>query len=255
MNKKDGKNEPLEKLLKEAHNEIKPQDSWEALRLRIERNIDDDGKVSSLITRGGGSAAFWRRLALALAACLVITTGLLIYVLDGSKSEQSGHPAAADQMLLSKSQMEQLNIAFTHVRELFGADCPWIVIGSSGEGEVGVDGQTQDAAERGKVVVIRLAVNFEGQKLKKQYFDVVTFSNQQVSFSVPVDDSDMGVLIKPILRSDGGIAIEISADINGSERAGDVVTIADNAFTSLVRIKSGSSLVDIDAVGRVVSNI
>ncbi len=131
-----------------------------------------------------------------------------------------------------------------------------MVIDSGGEGEIGVDGGKEVVPDTSKVVVIRLAVNFEGQKLKKQYFDIVTYPNQQVSFSMAVnEDSNLGVSIKPFIKSGGGIAVEIKTGPESGAWAGETVTVASDKFTSIARVKSDGNWVDINVVGRVMSNI
>ena len=250
------KNDFINEILIKAHNEIQPQDSWEAIKSRIEKRIFYGRMPSVIFTRLSGNAAFWRRLALALAACLVITTGLLIYVLDDSQNNRQEQIKLAGEGLINPIQAEQLSSAFAQVRELFGSHCPWMVIGSGGEGEIGVSNQTVEAEDSNKIIIMRLAVNVEGQKIPRRYFDVVTFSDRQVSFNMSVaESSNIGVSIRPLIDTDGKIIVEINADLDSGKKTSDTVTVADDKFTSLVRIKSGSNRVDIDAVGKVMSNI
>jgi hypothetical protein len=256
MNAQEKKDDQIKAALRETHDAIQPQDSWEALRDRIDKRLCEKENSSASISRLGRNVVFWRRVALAAAACLVVTVTLLIYTIKKTGTDRREQMAFADQGLLNQNQFEQLNVAFSHVRELFGEQCPWMVIDSGGEGEIGVDGGTEVTPDTSKVVVIRLAVSFEGQKLKKQYFDIVTYPNQQVSFSMAVNEnSDLGVSIKPFMASGGGIAVEIRTGPESGARVGETVTVASDRFTSLARVKSGGSWVDIDAVGRVVSNI
>jgi hypothetical protein len=69
------------------------------------------------------------------------------------------------------------------------------------------------------------------------------------------EESDLGVSIKPFMASDGRIAVEIKTGPESSAQTGETVMVVNNKFTSLARVKSGDSWVDIDVVGRVVSNI
>lgn len=255
MNTDETKNDLYGAILKETHNEIQPPDSWHALRNRIDKRVFNEERSHILLARLGKNAAFWRRIALAMAACLVIISALFIYVLSDINRRQQ-HSATVNQYLLSQKQLEQLGTAFSHVRELFGAQCPWMVIGSSGEGQIGVGNHVKETYDSQGIIVLRLAVNLEGQELKRQYFDIVTFPNQQVSFSMSVaEESDLGVSIKPFMASDGRIAVEIKTGPESGAQAGETVMVANNKFTSLARVKSGDSWVDIDVVGRVVSNI
>lgn len=256
MNTNQKNDDLIKAILKEAHNEIQPRDSWEALRARIDKRVCDEERYSVSIKRVGRNATFWRRIALAMAACLVITTGLLIYLLDNSQSGQQEQINLANQGLLNQRQLDQLSIAFSHVRELFETHCPWMVIDSGGEGEIGVDYRTAEATDANKIIIIRLAVNVEGQEVQRRYFDVVTFSNQQVSFSASIaDSSDIGISIKPMITHDGTIEIEVKVGLESGPQTGDFVTVADDKFTSLVRVKSNSNWVNIDATGQLASNI
>jgi len=131
-----------------------------------------------------------------------------------------------------------------------------MVVDSGGEGEIGVDNQTTETAVTNKVIVVRLAVNVENQKATPRYLDVVTFSDQQVSFRTPLaDDLAIDVSLKPMLTNVGKIVVEINARLDDGSLAGGIMTVADNVFTSLVRLRSNSSWVNIDAVARSASNI
>jgi len=256
MNINAKKDELIDVILKDAHSQIQPPDSWEAFRGRIEDRIYGGDMPSISITRLGKDAAFWRRMTLAMAACLVITLALLIYILGYSGGNWRQETATDGRGLLSQAQLHQLSTAFSHVRQLFGRHCPWMVVDSGGEGEIGVDNQTIETAVTNKVIVVRLAVNVENQKATPLYLDVVTFSDQQVSFRTPLaDDLAIDVSLKPVLTNVGKIVVEIKARLDDGSQAGGVMTVADNVFTSLVRVRSNSSWVNIDAVARSVSNI
>ena len=255
MNTND-KDDDINVILKDAHSEIQPQDSWEALKSRIDEKVFNGEKPSVIATRLSKNAAFWRRIALALAACLVITTGLFVYVLNDSPGDSQGQMNLADEGLLSRKQLDQLGVAFSHVRELFGSTCPWMVIDSGGEGQIGVNNRAREAIDWSKIIIIRLAVNVEGQEIQRRYFDVVTFSNQQVSFNFSVAErSDMGVSITPVMTSDGTITLEIKTELESGTQAGDFVTVADDKFTSVIRVKSDGSWLNIDAIGQAISSI
>ena len=257
MNANEKRDDFINAILKDAHNEIQPCDSWQALRARIDERVYGKDMPSVFITRRIKNAAFWRRVALAMAACLIITLAILVYILGYTGGNRQRQQIATDnQGLLSHDQLAQLSTAFSHVRQLFGQHTPWMVVDSGGDGEIGVDGQMLKIADSNKVIIVRLAVNVENQKEMRRYFDVVTFSNQQVRFRMSLtDDSDMDVSLKPMLTSDGRIEVEINAQVDGGSQAGGVVTVADNLFTSLVRVRADSNWVNIDAVARSASNI
>ena len=101
-----------------------------------------------------------------------------------------------------------------------------------------------------------MAINMSGQESKQRYFDIVTFSNQKISFDMSVaDSSDMGISIKPMITENSKITIEINTGLDSGTQQSDIVTMTSDKFTSLARIKSDSSWININAVGRVVSNI
>ncbi len=197
-----------------------------------------------LISRLSGKAAFWRRAALALAACLVLTSAFLICAIY----RQSENQQQTTQGLLSRGEVEQLGTVFSHIRTLFGTQQPWLVVEAGGKGEIGVENSTSGQVQAGRVLIIRLAVNTQD---KLQYYDVVALSSQMVSFSIPATDGrNMDVSLKPTLTNGSRIAVEIKARLDNGPQVGDTVTIADNRFTSLVRVKSDSKWVSIDAVGQ-----
>lgn len=249
-----GKKDNLEnEVIKEAYNLIQPQDSWEALKNRVEKRVFEE--PGSSVLRIGRDTAFWRRLALALAACLVITSGLLFYVLGNFQNDRQKQ-LSKDKGLLDQGQLDRLGVAFSHVRELFGTPCPWMVIDSGGEGEIGVNNRISETADSGKIIVIRLAVNIEGREIQRHYLDVVAFSNQQVSFNISVaEDKNIGVSIKPFATVDGRVTVEMNAKADGGTQKSDIVAVADNKFTSLARIKFNDNWISIDATGQLASNI
>lgn len=251
MNDKEKKDGRIDILLKVAHNVIQPTDSWKALRDRIDKKVSKNNTAKRHI----GNSTFWRRLALTLAACLVLALALLACVLSKPGNNGQQEIITAEQGLFNPQQIEQLNTAFSHVRELFGTQNPWMVVETGGSGEIGTEGQA-NGADGNKVIIVRLAVNMNGRKGQTRYFDVVTLPDRLVSFSVSIgENSDMEIAMKPIIANSGRIEIEINARLNNSSQAGGAVTITDNMFTSLVRVKSDGSWIDIDAIGQSLSNI
>ena len=216
MNTDPTKDELIDAILKDAHGQVQPHDSWEALRSRIDDRINDRHLSSTSIAHLGKNIVFWRRIALAMAACLVITSTLLIYVLGPGGGNRQRNITTVDQGMLNQAQFHQLNEAFSHVRQIFGQHCPWMVVGSSGEGEIGVENQTTEAVDTNNVIIVRLAVNVEKQNAQRRYFDVVTFPSQQANFRISVaDSSDMEIFLRPILSNAGRIKVEINTRIEG----------------------------------------
>lgn len=253
MKTNDERDEILNALLADAYKETTPEDSWEALRVRIDDKLNgyecrfDHTKMHKSVT-------FWRRIAFAMAACLAVTFGLLVYtIVSKGIPKNSG---TNNESLLSQSQLHQLSTTFSHVRQLFGYHSPWIVVSTAGDSEIGVDNKITQSKDDGKIIVMRLVVSLEEPKIKRQYFDVVTFSNQQAHFQVPlIGPLAMDVTTKPILKDDGTIAVEISAQVDNSIRASGVGTVANNALTSLVSMRINGNWVNIDATAHSMSNI
>ncbi|MBN2589277.1 MAG: hypothetical protein JXA96_05420 [Sedimentisphaerales bacterium] len=242
----------INNILKEANEEIQPRDSWQALRSRIDKKIESGQTDTGLVTKLNGHVAFWRRTALAAAACLVFTSALLIYVAFNSKNENNFDK----HNLLAQNQLQQLSEAFSQVQELFNQNCPWIVINSTGNGDIGIENQEINLANDKKIVVLRLALNLQDDQTAPQYFDVVAYNNQLVTFDAPVPDgSNMNITLKPVITEGNKIEVEINTRLNGSLKTNNTVTIADNSFKTLARVKTNGSWININATGQSLSNI
>jgi hypothetical protein len=242
----------IDAVLKDAHREIEPPDSWEALRTRINHRINSGKPSSQLFAQIDRSVVFWRRMALAMAACFLLAVGVLIYTIgfvQRGENSRGQRVAASTQGLFSQAQLNQLMKTFSNVRELFGQQSPWIMVGSGSNAEIGVDEMVR-MSETSKLVVVRLALNSERQNAGRRYFDIVTFSNQQVKCQLPMADaSAIDVSLKPTPR-DGIVAIEINAQVNGSSAAKSITTVVNDTFTSLVRLRANGYWVDIDAIAQ-----
>ncbi len=241
----------IENILKETHQEIKPRDSWEALRSRIDKKIENGQTEAGLVTKLNDHIAFWRRTALAAAACLVITSALLIYVAFKNKDENN-----SNQNLLAQNQIKQLSEAFSQVQELFNQNCPWIVINSTGKGDIGIENQEINLANANKIIVLRLALNLQKEKSEPQYFDIVAYNNQLITFDASVSDgSNINIALKPVITSKNKVEVQISTQLNSGLKINNTVTIADNSFKTLARVKTNGSWIDINATGQSLSNI
>lgn len=259
MNNKSEKNNMIDEILKDAHKEIVPPDSWQALRARIDKKLQEKELLSSSDTgRDTKETIFWRRLAFGMAACFLMTAGILIYFLlanYGMQEYQQKQLAAANN-LLNQAELNRLNFAFSQVRQLFGQQSGWLMIGSENNTQVGVTDKIAPGVSTDKIVVVRLAVNRDGGQAARQYFDVVTFSNQQANFQLALDSTSViDIFLKPMLKNDGRIEVEINAQINGGPQAKGISTVANNTFTSLVRMRANGNLVNIDGIGQSMSNI
>lgn len=254
MNTNDKNDSVINQILQEAHKEIEPSDSWQGLRARIDDRIDSKQSISVPTV---GNVFFWRRLAFGLAACFLVTAGILLYFLGAyyGVQEYEQRQVAAANNLLNQADLNRLNFAFSQVRQLFGRQSQWIMIGSGHNTQMGVTDKMVSGADS-KIIVVRLAVNLDAVRSPRQYFDIVTFSNQQANFQLPIADaSAIDVSLKPKLTNDGIIEVEINAQAEGKSRVNSVSTILDDRFTSLVRMLANGKWVNIDAIGQSISKI
>ncbi|MHC4258989.1 MAG: hypothetical protein ACYSTF_01055 [Planctomycetota bacterium] len=254
---KNGEN-VIEAILKEAHRRIEPPDSWAALRARIDNRMNDRKSASLPLPELQRSVVFWRRMALVMAACFVLAAGLLIYTIgfvQRTEDSKRQWAVATNQGLFSQAQLNQLMKTFSNVRELFGQQSPWIMVGSGSNAEIGID-EIARTADTSNVVAVRLALNPETEDAGRRYFDIVTFSNQRINCQLPMADaSGIDISLRPTLENDGIVALEIDARVNGSSVSKSATTVANDVFTSLVRLRANGHWVNIDAVAQLMSNI
>ena len=88
MNTKNENDKFINGIIKEVHSKIQPQDSWEALRARIDKKISEKFKPSASTAGYRENFAFWHKVTFTLAACLLITLTLLIYILCDSENDR-----------------------------------------------------------------------------------------------------------------------------------------------------------------------
>jgi len=254
MDAKDEKEQTLGEVLRDAHEAIEPQDSWEALRTRVAAKLDSRELPLVQTILMSKSAVLWRRIAMVMAACLLVMTGLLLYMVgfpeDHTNAQNTG------KGLLTRAQLDQLSATFSQVRQLFDENSPWIVVGSGDDAEMGVASQPVETGDSDKVVIVRLLVSRDEYSARRRYFDIVAFSNQRASLQIPMNDvSILRLSLKPMLGDNDEVSVEIDAQINGGPLSTNTEAIADNAFTSLLRIQSNGKRVDISAVGQLMPNI
>jgi hypothetical protein len=248
----NNENDKINDALKEAHEKLEPLDSWQALRNRIDKTIESGKTETGTAAKLHANVAFWRRIALAAAACLVITSVLLICVVYNNRDKSN----LDTHNLLAQNQLQQLSQAFTQVQELFNRNCPWIVINSTGKGDIGIEKEEINPSEAKKIIVLRLAINPQNENTAPQYFDVVTFNNQLVVFDTPVsDDSNISIALKPVITEGDEIEVEINTKLNNGQRVNKTVTIADSSFKTLARVRTNGSWININATGQSLSNI
>ena len=255
MKTNDKNDSSFNEILKDAHNETNPPDSWQALRARINDSIDSRQFVSVPTMR---NIAFWRRLAFGMAACFLITGGILLYFLGvhyGMQEYEQRQIGTVDNPL-DQADMNRLIFAFSQVRQLFGQQSQWIMIGSGDSAQMGVADKMVSGSDSSKIIIVRLAVILDDMGLPRQYYDVVTFPNQPANFQLPIaSTSSIDISLTPILRDNGGIEIEINAEADGRSQANSVSTLLDDRFTRLVRMRANGNWVNIEGTGKSVSEI
>lgn len=243
----------MDEILKDAYREIEPADSWDSLRTRIDQRISRKESVSGI----ANNVVFWRRLAFGMAACFLLTAGILFYFLgfnSGMKIHQQKQLAGTNN-LLNTAELEHLRVAFSQVDQLFGQQSQWIMVGSGNSTQLGVGDKLASQSSVGEVIVVRLGVNLDNQSGQPQYFDLVSFSGQQANFQLPIaGTSAIDISLRPILRNDGTVEVEINAKTNDNSQAKSISTVVDNHFTSLVRMRANGNWVDIDGIARPIIN-
>jgi hypothetical protein len=255
MNTNDKNDSTFNEILKDAHNEIEPPDSWQALRARIDDRIDSKQFVSVPTMR---NIAFWRRLAFVMAASFLITGGILLYFLGVhyGMHEYEQRRIGTVSNPLDQADLTRLIFVFSHVRQLFGQQSQWIMIGSGDSTQMGVADKMVSGSDSSKIIIVRLAVILDDVGSSWQYFDVVTFPNQRANFQLPiVSTSAIDISLTPILRDNGGIEIEINAEADGRSQANSVSTLLDDRFTPLVCMRANGNWVNIEGTGKSVSEI
>ncbi len=255
MNTNKNNNDAIDNALGDAYRKIEPPQGWDALRTRIEQKVEN--AESSGTKESIKEILYWRRLALVMAACFLVTAGTLIYFFSSHHGAQEyEQQIASTDNLLTLTEVNRLSAAFSQVRQLFGQQSQWIMIGSKDDTQLGVVDKPPLTAENNKVIAIRLMTTHNNGLQTSQYFDLVIFSNQQADFQLLfADSSSVKLSVKPILKSNGKIDVEIIATTDTGSQISNINTITDRAFTSLVRMRTNGNLLTINGTGRLISNI
>jgi len=259
MSTDERNNNNVDVILKDAHREIAPCDSWEAMRARINRRLDSRELSSAPSAPFSKRVAFWRRTALAMAACFLITAGTLIYFLGSNRAKKHRREqpiAAVNNNLFDQAQLERLSFAFSQVRQLFGRQSGWIMIGSDNNAEVGLVDKTSSVTDTDKIVVVRLAVTVGNGEKRRQYYDLVMLPSQQANLRLSLANaSTLNVALRPILKQDGSIIVESNTEIDDGSRDYSVSTLTGNAFTSLATILTNGNQIYVEGIGQSMSSI
>jgi hypothetical protein len=239
MDHANDKDQDLDRVLRETYEGTTPPDSWQALRERIDTALTLHGQDRAWASR---PVVFWRRTALALAACFVAALGLLIWVVSAGQqtgslptTESPGAPA-----LLGQAQIERLVQAFSQVRGLFADHQPWLMIDSAGNSQMGLTPKRDVANATGDLIVLRLMVQEVGGQATDRYADLIAYPRQQITLTVPTAaGSTIELRLMPSLREGGGVDVEFMARDDSGSRTGRVIPVGRNAFTPLAQIQIG----------------
>lgn len=258
MSDNEEQDDALNVILKKAYQQIEPLDSWASLRARVDRRIHGPEGSRAAPAPVEARVVFWRRVALGTAACLALAVGLLVYQLafiSGSDEGFGLRARASGQRVFNEAELDQLSRAFTNVRELFGRQSTWMMVSSDNDTEVGVEPVT-GTAEGGRAVVVRLEVDLEDRGVRRRYFDIVTPAGQVASFRLSVDDaSTIDIRLKPLLRPDGLVQVDLGASIKGGSEARSVTDVGDDSYTPLIRLRANGAWARIDGIARSMPNI
>ena len=239
-------NEVLDRRLREGYDSVGPADSWDDLRRRI------DGRLAAEEWRRQG--IFWRRVAMAMAACLLVTAGLVVWLSTGSwKGGATRSLMIASSPGLTDSQIRQLGMVFEQIRGVFADQASWFMVDSSGGTQIGVSNGTAQTKEVGPAVVIRLVLQEERQVLEPRYLDVVAVLQRRVDLKIPLAEGiRVDVSLLPRLSGEGGIVLETAIQARGNTPMGGTVTISDTPYTLLARVRAGDTWVQLQAIAKVV---
>ncbi len=252
MNHLHDQPEDIDPILREVYERTEPPDSWQALRERIGAALS---QRSEHAPSGQRQVVFWRRVALAMAACFVAAVGLLFYVVSAGRQTTSLHPTSlADAPpLLTHAQIEPLIRAFSEVRSLFAEHQPWLMIDSAGNSQIGLSPNEASANRREGIIVLRLIVREENGRTGPRYADLVAYPQQRITFAMPTGaGSTIELHLVPTLRKDGRVDIDFTAQGDHGSRTAQITSVGQKAFTPLAQIQIGVHNVSLGAVAQPV---
>ncbi|MHC4476152.1 MAG: hypothetical protein ACYTEL_10930 [Planctomycetota bacterium] len=257
MSDNQKQDDALDVMLKKAYQQIEPLDSWASLRARVDRRIHRPEGSRTAPAPLEASVVFWRRAALGTAACLALAVGLLVYQLAfvSGPDDLGPRAVASGQRIFNEVQLDQLSRTFANVRELFGRQSTWMMVSSDDDTEVGVEPVT-GTTEGDRAVVVRLEVDLEKRGVRSRYFDIVTPAGQAASFRLSIDNaSTIDIRLKPLLRPDGLVQVDLGASIKGGSEARSVTAVGDDSYTPLIRLRANGAWARIDGIARSMPNI
>ena len=250
MNTNNTKNNEDE-MLREAYEQITPADSWDELRSRINERLYET-RANSLQATIQKSLRFWKRFSMVMAAGFLITAGVLLYNIglnQGAKLHYNQTAQVNKVKTIERDDISKLIAAFTQVQQLFGDQSRWIVLGDNDESQIGVVENAEIAADTQKLVVVRLALDTQGQN--RRYYDIVTYPNQTTKLQLPLANAvPLKIDMIPVIKSDGTISVEIGASVNGISQSKNKSSLSSESFTTLLNMPVDGQWLKIDGVGR-----
>lgn len=252
MDNGNDKHEDIDGILRQEYERTGPPDSWSALRERIDTALSQLGEPSLFARR---QIAFWRRAALALAACLVVVTGLLFCVLSTDRWAASPKTAelAHTPGLLTQSQIGQLLQAFSQVRSFFVDHQPWLMIDSVGNSQIGLTANEDLGDREGGLIILRLIVQEEGDRADSRYADLVAYPRQRITLAVQTAaGSAIELHLVPTLRKDGRVDLDFVARGDNDSRTARVTPVGQNAFQPLAQLQIGMHRFGLGAIAKAV---
>lgn len=252
MDNANDKREDIDGILREEYERTGPPDSWQALRERIDTALSQRGEPSLCARR---RIAFWRRTALALAACLVVVTGLLLCMLSAERRAASLKTAAFANTpaLLTQAEIGPLLQAFSQVRSLFADHQPWLMIDSVGNSQIGLTA-TGDLADREEgLIILRLIVQEDGGRAGDRYADLVAYPQQRITVVVQTAvGSAIELHLVPTLRKDGRVDLDFVARGDNDSRTARVIPVDPNAVRPLAQLQIGRHRFNLGAIAKAV---
>ncbi len=251
--------ENIENLLKYTYEQAEPPESWGVLRERIERQL-----VNSIPPKGAARSCktvfdlyFWKRLALIMAACFVITAGILAYFVIHNSVPEVATVDGGKEQFLTQADIDYLHTTFRQVQELFGQQSTWVIVGRGVSPQIGVENTPAFASPPEKLVVMRLSVGLNnGGEARREYLDLVAVPNQTTRFQLPlVEARGLHVSLTPIAEEDGRITVRMKVADDNQPGISKTTTLTNDPFTPLVRMQSNGKRLDISGAGKVISNI
>ncbi len=191
-----------------------------------------------------------------MAACFMMTAGALIYVLSiehGANIRQQQVLSTKNDMVPKQSDIDSMVNTFSQVRQLFGEQSRWIAIGSDNKSDIGLSENTLENEKTEKLIIVRLAVSCINDHAHFEYYDIITYEDQLANLNLPISRAHgMQVALRPVIKKDGTISVEINAVIDGASKSKSICTVADDCFTPLIHMRVNGDWVRIDAVGKYI---